>query len=120
MRGIMGTGAVLAVAATYAALASTAVAAPGAWQCGASATSISSAGNPAIAPVTANASPCVSNTTGADSVPPGAGVPRTGLPAQAPSATPIATPADEIPARQGVGAVGRVENLGLQLPPGSG
>jgi hypothetical protein len=70
--------------------------------------------------VTANASPCVSNSTGADSVPPGAGVPPSALTAQTLSATTIATPADEIPARQGVGAVGRVENLGLQLPPGSG
>ncbi|HEX7297875.1 MAG TPA: hypothetical protein VF257_02640 [Solirubrobacteraceae bacterium] len=120
MRGIQGIGAALAAAAASAALAGAAQAAPSTWQCGASAVSISTAGNPAIAPVTANASPCVSNTTGADSVPAGAGVPSSTLSAQTLSATTIATPADEIPARQGVGAIGRVENLGLQLPPGSG
>ena len=120
MRRMMGTGAAVAAVLTTAALASAAYAAPSTWQCGASAESTTVAGNPAIAPVTANANPCVSNSTGAESVPPGAGVPPSVLSAQSLSATTFATPEDEIPARQGVGAVGRVENLGLQVPPGAG
>jgi hypothetical protein len=120
MRRMMGTGAAVAAILSTAALASAAYAAPSTWQCGASAESTTLAGNPAIAPVTANANPCVSNSTGADSVPPGAGVPPSALTAQSLSATTIATPEDEIPAHQGVGAVGRVENLGLQVPPGVG
>jgi hypothetical protein len=117
---MMGTGAALAAAVTTAALASAAYAAPSTWQCGASAVTTSLAGNPAIAPVTSTANPCVSNATGADAVPDGAGLPPNSLSAKTLSASTFATPGDEIPARQAVGAVGRVENLGLQLPPGSG
>jgi hypothetical protein len=62
----------------------------------------------------------VSNATGLDSLPSPLGLPPGGLTARTSSATTIATPGDEIPARQGVGAVGRVENLSIQLPPGSG
>jgi hypothetical protein len=120
MRPRMGTGAALAAVLTTAALASPAYAAPSGWQCGATAVSQSLTGNPAVAPVTTSANPCVSDSTGADSVPPGAGVPPNALTAQSLSATTFATPEDEIPARQGVGAVGRVENLGVQLPPGTG
>jgi hypothetical protein len=120
MRPRMGTGAALAAALTAAALASPAYAAPSGWQCGATALSHSLAGNTTIAPVTTSANPCVSDSTGADSVPPGAGVPPNALTAQTLSATTFATPEDEIAARQGVGAVGRVENLSLQLPPGAG
>jgi hypothetical protein len=120
MRRRMGTGAALAAALTTAALASPAYAAPSGWQCGATAISHSLTGNPAVAPVTTSANPCVSDSTGADSVPPGAGVPPSALTAGTLSATTFATPEGEIAARQGVGAVGRVENLSLQLPPGGG
>jgi hypothetical protein len=120
MRPRMGTGAALAAALTTVALASPAYAAPSGWQCGATALSQSLTGNPAVAPVTTSANPCVSDSTGADSVPPGAGVRPSTLTAGTLSATTFATPADEIPANQGVGAVGRVENLSLQLAPGAG
>jgi hypothetical protein len=120
MRRMTWPGAALAAALITAVLASAAQAAPSTWQCGASAVSTSLAGNPTIAPVTANADPCVSNSTGADSVPDGLGLPPSALSAKTLSATTFATPPDEIPARQGVGAVGRVENLAAQLPPGSG
>lgn len=120
MRSMKWPGAVLTAALATAALSSVAHAAPSAWQCGASAVSQSVNGNPTIAPVTASANPCVSNSTGADSVPPGAGVPAGSLTTGTLSATTIAEPAGEIPARQGVGAIGRVENLGAQIPPGSG
>jgi hypothetical protein len=112
--------AALAAILASAVLGGTAQAAQSTWQCRASAVSTSLAGNPLIDPVTANASPCVSNATGADSVPPGAGIPANTLNAATLSATTIATPEDEIPARQNVGAIGRVESLGLGLPPGSG
>ena len=120
MRPRMWTVAALAVTLTSVALCGTAQAAPSAWQCGATALSNSMAGNPAVAPVTTSANPCVTDSTGADSVPPGAGVPPNALTAQSLSAATFATPEDEIAARQGVGAVGRVENLTLQLPPGTG
>ena len=118
MRRSMGPGAAVAVLAISAALASAAQAAP-AWQCRASAVNASVAGNPVIDPVTANAGPCVSNATGLDALPANIGVPPGFLTAQTVSATTVATPAGEIPARQGVGAVGRVENLAVRLPPGS-
>jgi hypothetical protein len=120
MRIMMGTGAAVAAVLSTAALTSAAYAAPSGWQCGATAESSSFSGNPTVAPVTTSANPCVSDSTGADSVPPGAGVPPSALTAQSLSATTYATPADEVPARQGVGAVGRVENLALQVPPGTG
>ena len=68
----------------------------------------------------AAAGPCVSNTTGLDNLPAPLGVPAGAVSAQTASATTIATPEDEIAARQGVGAIGRVENLAVELPPGSG
>ena len=45
---------------------------------------------------------------------------RRRLGAQTSSATTVANPEDEIAARQAVGAIGRVENLAVQLPPGAG
>jgi hypothetical protein len=113
------SGTVLVAVLASASLAGAAQAQPS-WQCSASAVSNSLAGNPAANPVTASANPCVSNATGLDSLPSPLGVPPGGLTARTSSATTIATPSDEIPARQGVGAVGRVENLSIQLPPGSG
>jgi hypothetical protein len=113
------SGAVLVAVLASAALAGAAQAQPS-WQCSASAVSNSLAGNPAANPVTSSANPCVSNATGLDSLPSPLGLPPGGLTARTSSATTIATPGDEIPARQGVGAVGRVENLSIQLPPGSG
>jgi hypothetical protein len=119
MRRMTWSGAVLVAALASAALAGAAQAQPS-WQCSASAVSNSLAGNPAANPVTSSANPCVSNVTGLDSLPSPLGLPPGGLTARTSSATTIATPANEIPARQGVGAVGRVENLSIQLPPGSG
>jgi hypothetical protein len=78
------------------------------------------AGNPAANPVTSSGGPCVSNATGLDSLPTPLGLPANALSAQTVSATTMATPGDEIPARQGVAAIARVENLSVQLPPGSG
>jgi hypothetical protein len=78
------------------------------------------AGNPAANPVTSSGGPCVSNATGLDSLPTPLGLPANALSAQTASATTMASPGDEIPANQGVAAIGRVENLSVQLPPGSG
>jgi hypothetical protein len=119
MRRMTWSGAILVTGLATAAMAGAAQAQPS-WQCSASAVSSSLAGNPAANPVTSSANPCVSNATGLDSLPTPLGVPPGGLTAQTSSATTIATPGDEIAARQGVGGVGRVENLSIQLPPGSG
>jgi hypothetical protein len=119
MRLTTWSGAVLVTGLATAAMAGAAQAQP-AWQCSASASSSSLAGNPPANPVTSSANPCVSNATGLDSLPTPLGVPPGGLTAQTSSATTVASPADEIAARQGVGAIGRVENLTTQLPPGSG
>ncbi|HEX6698652.1 MAG TPA: hypothetical protein VF080_17715 [Solirubrobacteraceae bacterium] len=111
----MGLVAVLASAS----LASAAQAQPS-WQCSASAASSSLAGNPGANPVVAAANPCVSNTTGLDNLPAPLGIPADAITARTSSATTIANPENEIAARQAVGAIGRVENLAVQLPPGSG
>lgn len=119
MRRITWSGAVLGACLASAALASAAPAAS-TWQCSAAAVSTSLAGNPAANPVTSSGNPCVSNATGLDSLPTPLGLPANAVSAQTASATTIATPDNEIPAKQGVGAIGRVENLAVQLPPGSG
>jgi hypothetical protein len=113
MRRMTWPGAVLTAFLATAALGSAAQAAQSAWQCGATAASSSLAGNPAFNPVTTSANPCVSDTTGADALPDAAGAPPSAIDAQTASATTIATPEDEIAARQGVGAIGRVENLAI-------
>lgn len=119
MRRMTWSGAILATGLATAALAGAAQAQP-TWQCNASAVSSSLAGNPAANPVTASGAPCVSNATGLDSLPSPLGLPPGALTARTSSATTVATPEDEIAARQAVGAIGRVENLAIQLPPGSG
>jgi hypothetical protein len=119
MRRITWSGAVLGTLLASAALASAAPAAS-TWECSAAAVSSSLAGNPAANPMTSTGNPCVSNATGLDSLPTPLGLPPNALSAQTASATTMATPGDEIPARQGVGAIGRVEKLAVQLPPGSG
>src|SRR5919201_6491598 len=119
MRRLTWSGGVLVALLAPAALASAAQAAA-TWQCSASSVTTSVAGNPAGNPVTSNGSPCVSNATGLDSLPTPLGLPANALSAQTASATTMASPGDEIPARQGVAAIGRVENLAVQLPPGSG
>jgi hypothetical protein len=113
------SGAVLAAVLASGALAGAAQAQPS-WQCSASAVSESLAGNPGANPVIAAADPCVSNTTGLDSLPSPLGVPTSAISARTSSATTIANPDNEIAARQAVGAIGRVENLAVQLPPGAG
>src|SRR4029453_42445 len=119
MRRMTWSGAVLVPVLASAALAGAAQAQPS-WQGRPSGVSNPLAGNPAANPVTSSANPCVSNATGLDSLPSPLGLPPGGLTARTSSATTIATPGNEIPARQAVGAVGRVENLSIQLPPGSG
>jgi hypothetical protein len=112
------SGAGLVAVLASAALASAAQAQPS-WQCSASAASSSVAGNPGANPVVASANPCVSNTTGLDNLPAPLGVPSDAVSARTSSATTIANPENEIAARQAVGAIGRVENLAIQLPPGA-
>jgi hypothetical protein len=77
------------------------------------------AGNPGANPVVASANPCVSNATGLDNLPAPLGIPSDAVSARTSSATTIANPENEIAARQAVGAIGRVENLAIQLPPGA-
>jgi hypothetical protein len=112
-----GAGLVAVLAST--ALASAAQAQPS-WQCSASATSSSLAGNPGANPVVAAANPCVSNATGLDNLPAPLGIPTDAVSARTSSAATVANPENEIAARQAVGAIGRVENLAVQLPPGTG
>ena len=120
MRRITWPGAVLAAFLATAALGGAAQAAQSSWQCGATAASSSLAGNPVFNPVTTSANPCVSNATGADTLPDSVGAPPNAIDAKTSSATTIATPPDEIAANQSVAGVGRVENLALRLPPGVG
>ena len=119
MRLTTWSGAVLVTGLATAAMAGAAQAQP-AWQCSASANSSSFAGNMPANPMTSSGTPCVSSATGLDNLPSSAGLPPGALTAQTSSATTVASPADEIAARQAIGAIGRVENLSLQLPPGSG
>jgi hypothetical protein len=112
------SGAGLVAVLASAALASAAQAQPS-WQCSASAESSSLVGNPGANPVVASANPCVSNATGLDNAPAAIGAPSDAVSAQTASATTIANPENEIAARQAVGAIGRVENLAVQLPPGA-
>jgi hypothetical protein len=113
------SGAGLVAVLASAALAGAAQAQPS-WQCSASAVSDSVAGNPGANAVVASGNPCVSNTTGLDNLPSPLGVPSDAVSARTASATTIANPENEIAARQAVGAIGRVENLAVQLPPGAG
>jgi hypothetical protein len=78
--------------------------------------STSLAGNPLVNPVTSSADPCVSNSTGLDNLPTPLGLPAGSLSAATTSATTFASPANAIPAEQGVGAIGRVENLRVGIP----
>jgi hypothetical protein len=78
--------------------------------------STSLAGNPLVNPVTSSADPCVSNSTGLDNLPTPLGLPAGSLSAATTSATTLASPANAIPAEQGVGAIGRVENLRVGIP----
>jgi hypothetical protein len=120
MQRITWPGAALAAFLATAALGSAAQAAQSTWQCGATAASSSLAGNPVFNPVTTSANPCVSNATGADTLPDSVGAPPSAIDAKTSSATTIATPPDEIAAHQSVAGIGRVENLALRLPPGVG
>jgi hypothetical protein len=117
MRPMTWSGAGLVAVLASAALASAAQAQPS-WQCSASAESSSLAGNPGSNPVVASANPCVSNATGLDNAAKSIGAPSDAVSAQTASAVTIANPENEIAARQAVGAIGRVENLAVQLPPG--
>lgn len=119
MRPMMWSGAVLTTVLASAALAGAAQAQPS-WKCSASAVSDSLAGNPGANPVIAAGNPCVSNSTGLDNLPSPLGIPANAISARTSSATTIANPENEIAARQAVGAIGRVENLAVQLPPGAG
>ena len=118
MRPTTWSGAGLVAILASAALASAAQAQPS-WQCSASAVSDSLAGNPGANAVVASGNPCVSNATGLDNLPSPLGVPTNAVSARTASATTVANPENEIAARQAVGAIGRVENLAVQLPPGA-
>ena len=118
MRPTTWSGAGLVAVLASAALASAAQAQPS-WQCSASAVSDSLAGNPGANAVVASGNPCVSNATGLDNLPSPLGVPTNAVSARTASATTVANPENEIAARQAVGAIGRVENLAVQLPPGA-
>jgi hypothetical protein len=115
MRSMSRLGVVLAAVLAPAGLASAAQATP-AWRCEATAVSASLAGYPSVNPVTSNERPCVSNATGLDNLPAPLGLPQDFLRAQTTSATTLASPAGAIPADQGVGAIGRIENLALGVP----
>jgi len=119
MRPMTWSGAGLVAVLASAALAGAAQAQPS-WQCSASAVSSSVAGNPGANPVVAAANPCVSNATGLDNLPSPLGIPADAITARTSSAATVANPENEIAARQAVGAIGRVENLAVQLPPGAG
>jgi hypothetical protein len=116
MRRITWPGAALAALAATAALGSAAQAAQSGWQCGASAVTGSLAGNALVNPVTTSTDPCVSNGTGLDDLPAPLGLPGGALSAATASATTTASPRNVIPAEQGIGAVGRTENLSLGIP----
>jgi hypothetical protein len=116
MRHITWSGAALAALVATAALGGVAQAAQSGWQCSAAAVSTSLAGNPLVNPVTSSADPCVSNSTGLDNLPTPLGLPAGSLSAATTSATTLASPANAIPAEQGVGAIGRVENLRVGIP----
>jgi hypothetical protein len=115
MRSMTRLGVVLAAVLAPAALASAAQATP-TWRCEATAVSASLAGYPPVNPVTSDERPCVSNATGLDNLPAPLGLPQDFLRAQTTSATTLASPAGAIPADQGVGAIGRIENLALGVP----
>ena len=71
--------------------------------------------------VVASGNPCVSSATGLDNLPTPLGVPRQRrLGADRRRRPPSPARENEIAARQAVGAIGRVENLAVQLPPGLG
>src|SRR6476646_2083220 len=105
MRPMTWSGAGLVAVLASAALAGAAQAQPS-WQCSASAVSDSLAGNPGANAVVASGNPCVSNATGLDNLPTPLGVP--------------ANAENDIAAHQAVGAIGRVEKLAVQPPPGAG
>jgi hypothetical protein len=113
------SGAGLVAVLASAALAGAAQAQPS-WQCSASAVSDSLAGNPGANAVVASGNPCVSNATGLDNLPTPLGVPANAVSARTSSAATIANPENDIAAHQAVGAIGRVEDLAVQLPPGAG
>jgi hypothetical protein len=118
MRPMTWSGAGLVAVLASAALAGAAQAQPS-WQCSASAASSSLAGNPAANPVSASANPCVSNATGVGNAPASIGAPSDAITAQTATAVTVANPENEIAARQAVGAIGRLENLAVRLPPGA-
>jgi hypothetical protein len=115
MRTIRRLAVVVLAVLAPAALTSAAQAAP-TWRCEATAVSTSLAGFPSVNPVTSDERPCVSNATGLDNLPAPLGLPLNFLRAQTTSATTLASPAGAIPADQGVGAIGRIENLALGVP----
>src|SRR6478735_1306453 len=119
MRPMTWSGAGLVAVLASAALAGAAQAQPS-WRCSASAVSDSLAGNPGANAVVASGNPCVSNATGLDNLPTPLGVPANAVSARTSSAATIANPENDIAAHQAVGAIGRVENLAVQLPPGAG
>jgi hypothetical protein len=103
-------------------LAGTASAQAASWQCRGSALSASLAGNPAVEPIVANSgfSPCVDGSAGPQNVGAAAGLPGSFVTAVTASANTSIDPNGAPAATQTIGAVGRVEGLAVQLPPGGG
>src|SRR5687767_9193966 len=115
----------LVASALLGALATLALAAPASaqsatWQCRASAYSATAAGNTPSEPIVANSgfSPCVDGAAGPQDAPSSVGAPATTVSAVSASASTAIDGA--APAAQTIAAVGRVENLAIALPPGSG
>jgi hypothetical protein len=116
------TAAATLCAAAVGLLAGAAHAQAATWQCRGSALSVSLAGNPAVEPIVANSgfSPCVDGAAGPQNVGAAAGLPGSFVTAVTASATTSVDPDPGPPAEQTIDAVGRVEGLSVQLPPGGG
>lgn len=113
-------GRALLVGLTVAALwATPASAADPSWQCRASAYHHTFAGNPRFEPVKADPVPCANASAGLEQTPSTASVPTDAASTGTTSAITTLAPADAATAAQTATAVGRVENLALNLPGGS-
>lgn len=105
----------MTVAVLWAAVPSAASAAS-TWQCRASAYYHSLAGNGRFEPVKADPTPCATASSGLAQVPSTASLPINTVSTGTLSAATTATPAASAAAGQTINAVGRVENLALNLP----
>jgi hypothetical protein len=109
-------------ATTGATLAAAAPAHAASWACRGSAVSASLAANPPVEPFVANSgfTPCVTAQVGPQNVTAAAGLPAGVVSAVTASASTTITPEAGPSAAQSIGAVGRVEELSVHLPAGTG